>query len=108
MNGWVWSVIFYSQYQKRMKIACGSCLGKANMGALSKSLLLGWWGFPWGIIYTLQSVYLNLVNMYRGRSAEHTDSLCSFVIANRAEIRTLKDDQQRFQEMLERFNKYGV
>ncbi|WP_256364380.1 hypothetical protein [Nostoc piscinale] len=24
------------------------------------SLFLGWWGIPWGIIYTIQSVVTNL------------------------------------------------
>ncbi|MFQ4143746.1 hypothetical protein [Chlorogloeopsis sp. ULAP02] len=24
------------------------------------SLLLGWWGIPWGIIYTIQSIFINL------------------------------------------------
>ncbi len=40
---------------------------KAHEGAMSKSLgftmmslFLGWWGFPWGPIYTVSSVATNL------------------------------------------------
>jgi hypothetical protein len=31
-----------------------------GMGFTVMSLFLGWWGFPWGPIYTIQSLYVNL------------------------------------------------
>jgi hypothetical protein len=40
---------------------------KAGEGTFKKSLkftlisfFLGWWGIPWGIIYTIQSLFINL------------------------------------------------
>ena len=36
-----------------------STFGK-SFGYTLLSLLLGWWGFPWGPIYTLQAVFTNL------------------------------------------------
>lgn len=36
-----------------------SALG-AGMGFTLLSLVLGWWGIPWGPIYTIGSVYTNL------------------------------------------------
>ncbi|BCL34890.1 hypothetical protein [Nostoc sp. MS1] len=39
---------------------------KARQGTFKKSLkfilisfFLGWWGIPWGIIYTIQSIFVN-------------------------------------------------
>ena len=34
------------------------------------SLLFGWWGFPWGFIYTPQAIYRNLSGGYRESIAE--------------------------------------
>jgi hypothetical protein len=34
------------------------------------SLLFGWWGFPWGLIYTPQAIYRNLCGGYRETIAE--------------------------------------
>lgn len=36
-----------------------STLGR-SLGYTLLSLLLGWWGIPWGPIYTLQAVFTNL------------------------------------------------
>ncbi|HEV2117860.1 MAG TPA: hypothetical protein VGR48_17630, partial [Terriglobales bacterium] len=34
------------------------------------SALFGWWGFPWGFIYTPQAIYRNLSGGYRESIAE--------------------------------------
>ncbi|MCB1324798.1 MAG: hypothetical protein KDK35_06210 [Leptospiraceae bacterium] len=36
-----------------------SVAGKALMYSLL-TFLVGWWGFPWGPIYTIQSLFVNL------------------------------------------------
>jgi hypothetical protein len=39
--------------------AGGSAVGKGALWSLP-SLLLGWWGIPWGPIWTIQSLWRNL------------------------------------------------
>jgi hypothetical protein len=34
------------------------------------SALFGWWGFPWGFLYTPQAIYRNLCGGYRQTIAE--------------------------------------
>jgi hypothetical protein len=42
------------------------------------SLLLGWWGLPWGIIYTPLTVFTNLCGGH-----DVTERVCGFVLAGR-------------------------
>jgi hypothetical protein len=41
-------------------IPAGSSRFKKGIGFTLTSLLLGWWGFPWGPIYTIGSLATNL------------------------------------------------
>jgi hypothetical protein len=41
------------------------------------SLLLGWWGLPWGIIYTPLTIFTNLCGGH-----DVTDEVCGFVLAD--------------------------
>jgi mannose/fructose/N-acetylgalactosamine-specific phosphotransferase system component IIB len=49
MTSDVVSAIIFSTKNRKIKVGCGACLDKANNNALTKSILLGWWGIPWGI-----------------------------------------------------------
>jgi hypothetical protein len=40
------------------------------------SLLLGWWGVPWGIIYTPLTIFTNLCGGH-----DVTEEVCGFVLA---------------------------
>jgi hypothetical protein len=40
-------------------VYCGSCRKKAGLKYTVISVLLGWWGIPWGPIYTLQAIGRN-------------------------------------------------
>ena len=31
-----------------------------SIGPTLLSCVIGWWGFPWGVIYTLQAIFTNL------------------------------------------------
>jgi hypothetical protein len=45
------------------------------------SLLLGWWGLPWGVIYTPLVLFTNC-----GGGHDVTDEVCDFVLGRRAEM----------------------
>ena len=42
-------------------IKAGEPIIKYSIGFILLSLLFGWWGFPWGPIYTIGTVFNNLL-----------------------------------------------
>jgi len=53
-------VFFTSKSAGAFKPICGSCSIKAGLPYCLGTLLLGWWGIPWGPIYTVQAIAKNL------------------------------------------------
>lgn len=45
------------------------------------TLILGWWGIPWGPIYTLQTVFKNLTGGYEQKLGDIIDRYESLIIA---------------------------
>ncbi|MDE1165493.1 MAG: J domain-containing protein [Pseudomonas sp.] len=41
-------------------VFCSDCAQKQSLKASATSWLLGWWGFPWGPIYTVQALIGNM------------------------------------------------
>jgi hypothetical protein len=55
-----YSIIFFtSKSAGRFKPICQSCSVKAGVPYTLGTLLLGWWGIPWGPIYTVQAIAKN-------------------------------------------------
>lgn len=100
MTGEVVSYIFLTQYRKKIKIGCPGCLDKANNTALIKTTTLGWWGIPWGIIRTIQSIALNL----KSKRTNHIDTpnkfLRSFVLSKVGQLETYKGDKEKIQALI--------
>jgi len=48
----IWSAVFLTSWTSRPEICCRSCGLKSQAGSAIFSALLGWWGIPWGIIFT--------------------------------------------------------
>jgi predicted metal-binding protein len=46
MTAEVMSFVFFTTYNRKIKVGCPHCLDKANNNALTKTALLGWWAFP--------------------------------------------------------------
>jgi hypothetical protein len=63
-----YSVIFYtSKSAGAFRPICGSCSVKAGLIYSFGTLLLGWWGIPWGPVYTVQAIARN----FRGGVVQH-------------------------------------
>ncbi len=62
----VWSLILMTQWSSVTQVGCRSCGRKSQAGYLLYSLVLGWWGFPWGIIMTPIQVARNVAALFRG------------------------------------------
>jgi hypothetical protein len=76
----VLSFIIFTNYSKKLLIASPDALDKANTKALIKTAILGWWGFPWDIIRTVQAINLNVKNKRSNRAEGPNDYLRSFVL----------------------------
>lgn len=105
ITGEVVSFILFTTYDKKIKVGCPHCLDKANNNALTKSAILGWWGFPWGIIRTLQAIALNLKRKRTNHLQDHSDDLRSFALSVIGELETYKGDKEKLQQILARQNK---
>jgi hypothetical protein len=64
----VWSALLLTKWSSVPQISCRACGRKSQWTGVGFSLLLGWWGFPWGLIMTPIQIGRNLVAM--GRSAD--------------------------------------
>jgi hypothetical protein len=98
----VMSFIIFTQYKKKIVIGSPNVLDKANNSALLKSVLLGWWGFPWGIIRTIQAIRVNIKNKKTNKLDTPNDYLRSYVLSKIGEIETYKDDKEKLQQIISR------
>lgn len=60
----VYSVLVMTSWSSKPEVCCRSCGTKAKVGSLFFSGILGWWGFPWGLIMTPIQVSKNLGGIF--------------------------------------------
>ena len=61
----VWSALVLTRWSSSQQLSCRPCGLKKQMADAAFSLVLGWWGFPWGLILTPIQVGRNLVGVAR-------------------------------------------
>ena len=80
------SFIVTSTVRTRLVIGCSSCI-KTELERLTKqSLLFGWWGIPWGPVYTVRALAVNSKAKTAAASAEPTPELWNYIASNVGEI----------------------
>jgi hypothetical protein len=76
------SFIFLATWKEELAIACPNCLDKLSESATSHSIIVGWWGIPWGIIRTIKAINSNK-KMARSHHVQSPNSaLKAFVVDN--------------------------
>lgn len=65
----VWSALVLTRWSTKAQISCRSCATRRQLGGVGFSLLLGWWGIPWGLILTPVQITRNVLGMVRGPSS---------------------------------------
>ncbi len=58
---WVISIFFVTVKRGHGGIFCSRCRIKYSILFNLEVFLFGWWGFPWGPIYTLEALFKNLI-----------------------------------------------
>lgn len=61
----VWSALFMTSWSSTPAISCRSCGVKSQLQGAAFSLVLGWWGIPWGLILTPVQIGRNLFGIMR-------------------------------------------
>jgi|SRR3990172_4983534 len=59
------SFIFVTTRTPIQGIFCSACAEKKAMRATAITWLLGWWGVPWGFIYSAHAIFVNLLGGQR-------------------------------------------
>jgi hypothetical protein len=84
----VWSAIHLTSWKTRTHLTCRSCGVKAQLGDTLYSMLLGWWGVPFGLVLTPVQIIRNIAGMVRGpdpsRPSLKLDTHVRLDLANRA------------------------
>jgi hypothetical protein len=61
----VWSALLITHWSSTPQISCRSCGVKSQMSGTVFSLMLGWWGIPWGLVLTPIQIGRNLFGITR-------------------------------------------
>ena len=79
----VWSAMFLTSWKSKPEICCRTCGNKGRAISMGYSLLLGWWGFPWGLVLTPVQVTRNIIGMIRAPDASRpSEHLRKLVLVN--------------------------
>lgn len=66
----IWSLIALTSWRSTPHVCCRSCGRQKQLMGFVTSGLFGWWGFPWGVIYTPIQIGKNLSGMLGGPDAD--------------------------------------
>ena len=85
----IWSLIYLTSWKSTPNLCCRSCGRSHQFNGLLTSGLFGWWGLPWGLIFTPMQIVKNLSGIFGGPDPEFpSEQLESYIridLANRIE-----------------------
>jgi len=58
-----WSALVMTSWYSRPQVCCRACGTKSKLQGAVLSGIVGWWGFPWGIIITPIQVARNILGL---------------------------------------------
>lgn len=89
----VWSALLLTSWNSSPEISCKSCATKRQIGATLFSGILGWWGFPWGIIMTPLQIMRNGIEMFGGPSPSKPSPLLHKYVSMQAAAHLVQTSQ---------------
>ena len=104
MIGRVVSMLIMTNYEKSLKVACSDCLDQMHSKANKKSVLLGWWGIPWGPIQTIRSFIYNSSMKKNNRTEKPNEIFVSFVVSNIGIMEKAKTEPEKLTEFINQTN----
>jgi hypothetical protein len=88
------SFLVMTRWSSHPRLSCRSCGCKAKLGNALLSLLLGWWGFPWGLILTPVQVGRNLIGLAAGSQTDKPSEQLRRMIRIRLAAEALQNQPQ--------------
>lgn len=84
----VWSALVVTTRRTRLHVCCRSCASRQQIGDAAISLLFGWWGLPWGPIFTPVQIARNIGALMSrrdetGRPSAQLEKLVKLSLAQR-------------------------
>jgi hypothetical protein len=96
----VLSMLVLTFWERRFVIVCPTCLSKLIREASNITVLLGWWGLPWGVIRTIRALNSNRKTLETSQAPYPSELLKAFVRRNLSRIEAVKDDENALQRLL--------
>ncbi|MES2038319.1 MAG: hypothetical protein V4495_10795 [Pseudomonadota bacterium] len=88
------SIIFMSNQETKTRLCCVPCGRKENRGGLLVSFFIGWWGIPWGPIFTIAALFGNLKAMFEMTSDEEPSDELMKLTKNQLAVSALEKSAQ--------------
>lgn len=67
---WVWSALILTRWGSSPRLCCRSCARRNQLQHAISSFVFGWWGFPWGLIFTPVQVGRNVFGFFGSGSPD--------------------------------------
>lgn len=64
------SFFVMTTWKSTPEMSCRKCSAKRRLGDTALTLLLGWWGFPWGLIMTPVQISRNLYGIATAKDSD--------------------------------------
>jgi hypothetical protein len=94
------SILVFTKTEVSLIIGCPVCISAIAKSSLIKSLLLGWWGIPFGPIKVIHSVFVNLRAMNAGAKIGPTKEFKEFIEPKAAAIKARIRDSNDLNRLL--------
>lgn len=76
----VWSAVALTSWSSTPQMSCRSCGLKSQMAGTVFSLVLGWWGLPWGVLLTPIQIGRNLIGMASPPEPSKPSAQCEKIV----------------------------
>lgn len=100
------SVLVYTGYYRILICGCKDCLRKKIKRTMIISLILGWWGFPFGPIRTIQSIFYNLKKIKETKTTELSEDFIKFAWTNKGFIMTNLNNETELFDLIRGINHF--
>ncbi len=97
------SFLFVTSYKRTPVIMCSTCAERRKSRALAVSLLMGWWGLPWGLIYTLDALLASGTDR-KQREQQSEDILTDFVLKKFGKINLYVEQDSALSDLIRQAN----
>jgi hypothetical protein len=84
----VWSALIVTVWKSTPRVSCKRCAVTSQAYATIAAALVGWWGFPWGLIVTPIQILRNIAGMFQsaesGSPSKQLKHIARMDLASRA------------------------